>query len=253
MSGPVPFIDASLGRGLARQSVRRLDARLDTQLDRALAGAGPLLSHRPRPKQRLRENLQIFERNLRGLLVSSLEATVFLPDEAVFEPATVLLAWDVRTQETGFPRLALGNINLSHRTGDPVSAPLGAVIISEHALQRVFQRLRTTETRQALRELGDAAAALFMYSIRETWLFHCGQTCFAATPNGLAYAEIDVSTRRITITTWIDAHKLRPEQRALLAPGPAAAKNDIRFYSGAETLPNIGQVHATTPDEETTR
>lgn len=249
MSGPVPFIDASLGRGLARQSAREVDTDLERLLDRAIRSSA-LVSQRPRPSQRFKENVRIFERDMRGYVVASLDTDLYLVDEDRFEPARVLFAWDVFDAAPGRRRIALGNINISRRTGDVFARPSGTVVVSEHAMQRVFQRLRAKETRAALRELGDAAANLWMLFIRSPEVFERGKTCFAATPNGLAFAEIDLDRGLITITTWIDERKLRPEQRAARAPGPLAKDVGVRFYSGARHLPGTGQIHKTTPTTE---
>ena len=241
MSGPVPFIDARLGRSLARQSARKVDSDLHRVLDRAMRSR-ILASRRPRPSQRFRENLRVFDRDMRGCVVASLDTELYLVEERRFEPARVLIAWDVFDTASGHRRIALGNVNISRRTGELCARPSGAVIVSEHSMQRIFQRLRTMETRAALRELGDAAALGILFILSRK-VFERGKTCFAATPNGLAFAETDLDTGKIT--TLIYERKLRPEQRAAWAPGPLAKDVGVRFYSSARQPPATGHTHKT--------
>ena len=66
-----------------------------------------------------------------------------------------------------------------------------------------------------------------MLFIRSPKVLERGKTCFAATPNGIAFAETDLDTGKIT--TWIYERKFRPEQRAAWAPGPLAKDVGVRF------------------------
>jgi hypothetical protein len=232
-----PFVDESLGRGLARETVRRIKARM---MEAGRRGRG--LSERPRPSQRLKENTQNVEYMFRGLLAAYLDFAFLFPDEEDPEPFRIFFVWDVTDTATGLPRLVLVNLPFSRRTGDFDFHALGIVVISEHALQRVYQRLRTTEIRKAMRELGDAAATLWIHLIRQPELFEPGKTSFAVTPHGMAYAKVDLDTNIITFTTWIDEDKLREDQRAVRFPGAPAKDFGVRFYSGAPHLPTTGQV-----------
>ena len=242
----VSYIDPSLGRGLARQSARKIDARLDRLVEKATRG-DYAASTRPRPAQRLRENTRTLERKLGNLLVASFDALLDVHGQDEIEHARVFLAWDVRETDEGFSRISLGNLNLSYRTGDRFLHRLGGVIISEHAMQRVYQRLRTLDQRKALAELGDAAATLWMHVIRAPYEFKPGQTCFVDTPHGLAYAEVDLKTNRITFITWIDESKLRPEQQAVRRLGTDAKALEIQYYSGRRHVPAVGQFQNTPP------
>lgn len=244
MSTPAPFIDASLGRGLARQSTRDVDARMDLLIRDAEKGATSFSSRR-RPSQRLRENTRVLERMLGNMLVASFDALLYVGERDEVEPARVFLAWDVYETDQGFSRVSLGNMNLSYRTGDRFLHRMGCVIISEHAMQRVYQRLRTMDQQKVLAELGDAAATLWMHAIREPYEFTPGKTCFATTPHGMAYAEIELDVGLVTITTWIDENKLRPEQQAARTHGIAAKDAAVRYYSNAKHVPGFGQIQKT--------
>ena len=246
MSGSVPYIDQSLGRGLARQSARKIDARLDRLVEKTEMRMSTF-STRPRPAQRLRENTRTLERILGNLKVASFDALAPVGDRKEIERIRVMLAWDAREIENGCSRVTLGNINLSYRTGDRVSHALGSVIISEHAMQRVYQRLRTLDQRKALAELGDAAATLWMHVIRTPFEFKPEQTCFVDTPHGLAYAEVDFDRVCITFITWIDESKLRPEQQAVRRLGTDAKTIGIQYYGGRKHLPAVGQFQNTPP------
>ena len=242
----VPYIDQSLARGLARQSARKIDTRIDRLVEKATRG-DYTASTRPRPAQRLRENTRTLERKLGNLLVASFDALLDVHGQDEVEHARVFLAWDVRETDEGFSRISLGNINLSYRTGDRFLHRLGGVVISEHAMQRVYQRLRTLDQRKALAELGDAAATFWMHIIRAPYEFKPGQTCFVDTPHGLAYAEVDLERGLVTFITWIDESKLRPEQQAVRRPGTDAKTIGIRYYSGRKHVPAVGQFQRTPP------
>jgi hypothetical protein len=235
----VPYIDPSLGRGLARQSTRKIDRRVERLAERADRRAFNASIAR-RPAQRLRENVRTVEREFRGVLVADLDAYLVV-DAETSERCRVFLFWASFLTLDGHLRAGLTHLDFSYATGNECTrTDLNPVIISEHALQRVHQRLRTIDERRALAELGDAAATLWAARTRSPGMFHQGVSCYVATPHGLAYAEIDPGPGQITITTWIDAQKLRPEQQALRIPGPDAKSLHIRLYSGQKHMCQFG-------------
>ncbi len=89
---------------------------------------------------------------------------------------------------------------------------LSSILVSAHAVERVFQRLKTQDSGLAMKELGNAIAEMV---VREP----PAEQQLIKTEHGAAiFVPMEYSgSVYFVLTTWIDEAKLRPEQREELA------------------------------------
>lgn len=228
------FVDASLAQGLARQTVRQLH-----NLKWPWVGH----SEKPRPAQRFKDNLARAERLLGALLVARVDVSDLQRVNVDSEAGSVLLAWEGRSIGGPHPQLLLATGFLSRVNGHMIDSPAGGVIVSNHALQRVLQRLRTTDVEQAMRELSSACVALWIlayFVIGGTYARHTEEVPLAvSTPRGQALGYINRTEAVATVTTWIDEAKLRPEQKTIREVPFPEFGGKIHLYQGKEPLPGV--------------
>ena len=237
------FIDNSLAKGLARQAVRKEERQLDRIAWRLQA------SNKPRPAQRLKENLKTLKRYAGRRLVADLRMLI-MPEPGTGDKAKGLvggLVWSlVRHEDMPGSRFVLTAITVDAGNGDPTERPILDVVLSEHALGSLLQRLKTTDTKTALREVSSAAAALWAagsYVLTDRSMQGCLHTekelaMAVGTPHGLAIATLPPMSPSVIIKTWVDDGKLHRSQLSMKAL-PLTEGTGITLRPGYPDLPTV--------------
>ena len=237
------FIDNSLAKGLARQAVRNEERHLTRNAWKLQA------SNKPRPTQRLKENLKTLKRYAGRRLVADLRM-IIMPEPGAGNKAKGRvggLVWSLaKYKDLPGSRFILTPFLMKLEDGDPAEEELGDVVLSEHALGSLLQRLKTTDTEAALHEVSSAAAALWAacsYTLTSRSMkgdLHTEEelTMAVGTPHGLAIATLPPMSPSVFIKTWVDDGKLHRSQLSKKAL-PLTEGSGITLRPGYPDLPPV--------------
>jgi len=157
------------------------------------------------------------------------------------------LYWDVAMDAH---RLVTIASEIDARTVRPIETPIA--IISEHALQRLFQRLNTIDHRAVLREINPAIDNLFCF-IAGLMTAKISPV-MAPTPNGalvFRYSPPGEEEAPFIATTWISDKRMRESQfkldavqEARVEQGLVVAEDDNFLIISLDRLSRLGEVPA---------
>lgn len=230
------YVDPSLARGLAKGAVRSAVSR-DKAVANAVRRAG---GYETAPKSRgaaYRRAVEHYRHRSLGGLVHEVQIGTGTGKK---QDAHLLVVWDA-TDDVA--RLGLGVMWL--RARDLTAVDYSPLIVSQHACERVFERLRTTDLQALEAELISATMpALQIFSVMTLAAVSAAldrdESVLLPTVNGaLALRRYDGAAVKphLVATTWLGSESLKADQRArlqaldsgTLACGPAASPTEIRL------------------------
>lgn len=205
-------IDPSLARGLARGIVRETEAQ-DRDVAKAALAKRNRLPPPTTPAGFYRRAVSIYRDRSAGGLVGERQ---FGSGRGKKGDEHFFVMWDAVADEG---RLGLGVLWLRHLTSTVVDySPL---ILSQHACERLFQRLGTTDRNAVRSELRSCTTPLLRLwaGMRQPEIaaeLENGRSVLLPTKSGGLFVERHGKTAikpHLAGTTWIDDEKLRPDQR----------------------------------------
>lgn len=229
-------IDPSLARGLAKGAVRSAVSR-DKAVANAVRRAG---GYETAPKSRgaaYRRAVEHYRHRSLGGLVHEVQIGTGTGKK---QDAHLLVIWDATDDVT---RLGLGVMWL--RARDLTAVDYTPLIVSQHACERIFQRLGTTDLQALEIELASATMpALCIWSVMTlpavSVALDRDEGVLLPTVNGaLTLRRYDGAAAKphLVATTWLGSEILKEDQRnklrglasGILQCGPAASTTDVQL------------------------
>lgn len=245
------YIDKSLARGLAKSAVRGAVSR-DKAVANVVRRAG---GYETAPKSRgaaYRRAVEHYRLRSFGGLVHEVQIGTGTGKK---QDSHLLVIWDATDDVT---RLGLGVMWL--RARDLKAVDYSPLIISQHACERVFERLGTTDLEALEAELVSATLpALQIWSVMTLPAVSAAldrdESVLLPTVNGaLTLRRYDgaVVKPHLVATTWIGSEDLKADQRTrlqaldsgILHCGPDASRTDVRLPRDPwQTITELMQCH----------
>lgn len=210
MTTTLPISNDSMARAITRRTLRESGEHQREAASRALQRYAPT---RQRRGPLFRAGVRFMDDCLRGRVLA--REVIGAGKAAVAS----WIFWDVQGEP---PRPAIHLTRLDRRTCSVSETDL--VRVSQHALQRLFQRLRTTEPARVMQEL--LPAALRAASLFERARAHGERyAVHLRVPTGEGEAVLVWEDSGFLVTTWIHHHSMSDQRCAQW--GLAVAEDDL--------------------------
>ena len=223
---PAPFVNQSLSRGLACRAV----AVLASQGDKYRAGLAPIFRRRFRTKKAVNQSVSRLEKlGERCRLIQVIGRTPNGRQVSVCQFVPIRLASEHRSED-GSIGFELNQVIVSVRGVTPGADSGVQLAACDHAIERLFQRLRTLDLGAVSDELHDAMLLAVPAAIAGRTL---GLRQLALpTSSGAFLCDLRADSGQVVAKTWLSECVLG----ARWSPVVARVRDAIRDAGGADAL-----------------